>query len=46
MDGVQSWQLDSNKSIQAEFHPESKTVVIWDSTGGLDAGSILEQNAL
>ena len=46
MGNVQSWQLYKNKNLQAEFHPELKVVVIWDSAGGLDGAAILTQNPL
>ena len=46
MNGIVSLQFQDNKTIRAEFHPESKALVIWDSSSGLDAAAILGQNAL
>ncbi|HWB58230.1 MAG TPA: hypothetical protein VG733_02010 [Chthoniobacteraceae bacterium] len=41
MNGVQSYQLYSNKSIMGEYHPEAKAVVVWDSAAGVDGASLV-----
>lgn len=40
------WELYGHKNCQAEIHPAQKALVIWDSAGGMDPVTILDQNPL